>query len=95
MPFRIKHSNKYATPHRMYQSMKAAPGYFPPSQSAVPQCDMNPEELDAFDKEYEAFVAEQKKLNSERKKKRKKHANDQSNQQIETDLKLLTANLSD
>ena len=95
MPFRIKHSNKYATPRRMYQSMKAAPGYFPPSQLVVPQRDMNPEELDAFDKEYEAFVAEQKKLNSERKKKRKKNANDQSNQQIETDLKLLTANLSD
>lgn len=40
-------------------------------------------QLEEFDKEFEEFVAEQKKL----KKKRKKNANNQSDQQVEADLK--------
>ena len=48
----------------------------------------NDDEIDVqipeeFDKEFEEFVAEQKKL----RKKRKKNANDQSDQQVEADLK--------
>jgi len=87
----------------MYQSMKAAPGYLPPpSSSVVLQREIKPEELEEFDKEYEAFVAEQRRLKAEReaaqqnkKKRGRKNANNQSDQQIETDLKLLTASLSD
>lgn len=59
--------------------MRAHPGLIlPPSEQ---QCDEL--QLEEFDKEFEEFVAEQKKL----KKKRKKNANNQSNQQVEADLK--------
>lgn len=60
--------------------MRAHPGLIlPPAEQ---QCDEL--QLEEFDKEFEEFVAEQKKL----KKKRKKRANDQSDQQVEADLKL-------
>lgn len=59
--------------------MRAHPGLIlPPGEQ---QCDEL--QLEEFDKEFEEFVAEQKKI----KKKRKKNANNQSDQRNETDLK--------
>lgn len=80
MPYRIKHRSKYSANFKPYRSMRAHPGLIlPPGEQ---QCDEL--QLEEFDKEFEEFVAEQKKL----KKKRKKNANNQSNQQVEADLKL-------
>lgn len=61
--------------------MRAHPGLILPPP-AEQQCDEL--QLEEFDKEFEEFVAEQKKM----KQKRKKHANNQSDQQVEADLKL-------
>ena len=59
--------------------MRAHPGLIlPPGEQ---HCDEV--QLEEFDKEFEEFVAEQKKL----RKKRKRNANNQSNQQVEADLK--------
>lgn len=61
--------------------MRAHPGLILPPP-AEQQCDEL--QLEEFDKEFEEFVAEQKKM----KQKRKKHANNQSDQQVKADLKL-------
>ena len=79
MPFRIRHRSKYKANFKPYRSMRAHPGLIlPPVEQQYDEL-----QLEEFDKEFEEFVAEQKKL----KKKRKRNANDQSNQQVEADLK--------
>ena len=81
MPFRIRHRSKYKANFKPYRSMRAHPGLIlpPPAEQQYDEL-----QLEEFDKEFEEFVAEQKKL----KKKRKKNANNQSDQQVEADLKL-------
>lgn len=81
MPIRVRNRSRYNEHFRPFRSMKADIGPYPPPQK-LEQFDA--QALEEFDKEFEEFVAEQKKL----KKKRKKHANDQSDQQVEADLKL-------
>lgn len=79
MPIRIRHRSKYSANFKPYRSMRACPGHIlPPSEQ---QC--NELKLEEFDREFEEFISEQKKL----KKKRKKRAIKQSDQQVEVDLK--------
>lgn len=80
MPFRIRHRSKYSANFKPYRSMRAHPGLILPPQAEQQYDEL---QLEEFDKEFEEFVAEQKKL----KQKRKKNANNQSNQQVEADLK--------
>ena len=73
MPIRVKNRSRYNEHFRPFRSMKVDPGPNTPPQK---------EQIDEvafadFDAEYEAFVAEQKRLKAEReaaqpKKKRKK-----------------------
>ena len=80
MPYRIRHRSKYSANFKPYRSMRAHPGLILPPQAEQQYDEL---QLEVFDKEFEEFVAEQKKM----KKKRKKNANNQSDQQVEADLK--------
>ena len=73
MPIRIRNRSRYNEHFRPFRSMKANPGPNPPPQNEQ----FDTLALEEFDAEYEAFVAEQKRLKAERetaqsKKKRKK-----------------------
>lgn len=73
MPIRVKNRSRYNEHFRPFHSMKADPGPNPPPQKEQ----IDEVALADFDAEYEAFVAEQKRLKAEReaaqpKKKRKK-----------------------
>lgn len=73
MPIRVRNRSRYNEHFRPYRSMKADPGPNPPAQ----ELQVYDVSLADFDAEYEAFVAEQKRLKAEReaaqpKKKRKK-----------------------
>lgn len=85
MPIRIRHRSKYSANFKPYRSMRAHPGHIlPPSEQ---QCDEL--KLEEFDKEFEEFVTEQKKI----KKKRKKRANNQSDQQVGSGSETLDSKL--
>lgn len=73
--------------------MMVYPGQILPP-GAEHQVELQTQENIEFDKEFEEFVKLQKQLKAEReavehkkKKKRNKNANDQSDQQVEADLK--------
>ena len=73
MPIRVKNRSRYNEHFRSFRSMKVDPGpNTPPQKEQIDEV-----ALADFDAEYEAFVAEQKRLKAEReaaqpKKKRKK-----------------------
>lgn len=72
MPYRIRHRSKRSANVKPYRSVRAHPGLI------LPPCEQHRDEL-----QLKEFIAELKKT----KKKRKKHADNQSDQQVEADLK--------
>lgn len=73
MPIRVRNRSRYNEHFRPFRSMKADPGTNTPPQKEQ----FDAQTLEEFDAEYEAFVAEQKRVKAEReaaqsKKKRKK-----------------------
>lgn len=78
MPYRVRHRSKFSETYRHYPLNKPVPKV---NTTVVQQT----QQMDEFDKEYEEFV---KKLKAKKKTRRKKHVDDQSDQQSETDLKV-------
>ena len=77
MPFRIRHHSRYVNGYKHYSLTQT-------EQTSATA------EISDFDKEFEAFCAEQKRIKAERerkKKRKKKNVDNQSSEQEQTELK--------